>query len=200
MPSFAQICRQRYQIIIIAEEYRGEHAAPGKGGDDAPMHDLKGIYPDDIYSADAVRLYSTGESYDGSAIAEIKSARGRPNKAVKVYRVIPEILSSEEQILRYEKYKRYIQKTGKNPPEADTNGKNPYYEWLNDEIEKLQKVPNIPQKRSINKGDWVTIVRQYAVDHGKSALNGKYKIVTKTVKAKDLYTNGNSIHEWGYDP
>lgn len=56
------------------------------------------------------------------------------------------------------------------------------------------------EKIEINSGDWVTINRQYAIMHGESTLHGKYKILTKTVPAKTLYTDGNSIHEWGYNP
>lgn len=52
----------------------------------------------------------------------------------------------------------------------------------------------------IGKGDWVTIDRQYAKDHGDNALNGNYKIIQKTVRADELFTNGDSIQEWGYDP
>lgn len=51
----------------------------------------------------------------------------------------------------------------------------------------------------INNGDWVTTVRQYAKDHGDSALNGDYRIVSKTVPAKKLFTNGDSWLEFGYD-
>jgi hypothetical protein len=49
-------------------------------------------------------------------------------------------------------------------------------------------------------GDWVTTSKQYAKDHGESALNGKYRVFSKRVKAKDIYTNGDSIFEWGYNP
>lgn len=52
----------------------------------------------------------------------------------------------------------------------------------------------------INAGDWVTINPQYAKMHGDHALNGKYKVIKKSVYARDIYTDGNSIHEWGYDP
>ena len=55
-------------------------------------------------------------------------------------------------------------------------------------------------KAKIVPGDWVTIDRRYAKDHGESALNGKYKIIQKTVQARELFTNGDSIFEWGYDP
>jgi hypothetical protein len=53
---------------------------------------------------------------------------------------------------------------------------------------------------AINSGDWVTVNKNYAVTHGESALQGNYKIVEQKVKAKDIFTNGDSIHEWGYDP
>jgi hypothetical protein len=54
--------------------------------------------------------------------------------------------------------------------------------------------------KDINSGDWVTINRQYAKDHGESTLRGEYKILKKTVRARDIFTNGDSFHEWGYWP
>lgn len=64
-----------------------------------------------------------------------------------------------------------------------------------------RSVPNNVGSK-INPGDWVTINRKYAIDHGESNLGGKgnYKIISKKVTAKDIYTDGNSIHEWGYAP
>lgn len=55
-------------------------------------------------------------------------------------------------------------------------------------------------KTLINRGDWVAISRAYAKDHGESALKGDYKIVSKSVHAADIYTAGDSLNEWGYDP
>ena len=52
----------------------------------------------------------------------------------------------------------------------------------------------------IRPGDWVTPLRGYATSHGRSALNGDYRLVTKSVYARDLFTDGNSWAEWGYDP
>ena len=52
----------------------------------------------------------------------------------------------------------------------------------------------------INPQDWVTLSPMYAKLHGESRLGGKYKILKKTVKAKDLWNAGDSIHEWGYHP
>ena len=54
--------------------------------------------------------------------------------------------------------------------------------------------------RAVNQGDWVTTSRKYAKQHGESALNGDYKIVSKKVRAKDIFTKGDSILEWGYNP
>jgi hypothetical protein len=64
----------------------------------------------------------------------------------------------------------------------------------------FRAVPSDVKSADINRGDWITINRDYAEMHGERVLRGKYKIVSKMVKAKDIYTDGNSIHEWGYDP
>lgn len=64
-------------------------------------------------------------------------------------------------------------------------------------VPKTQSSPETP-KMEINKGDWVTINRGYAKEHGQSHLRGKYKILSKSVPAKHIFTNGDSIHEYGY--
>ena len=61
-------------------------------------------------------------------------------------------------------------------------------------------LPSRPTKHKINAGDWVTPSRSYAKEHGEGNLNNKFKIISKTVPAKHLHTDGNSIHEWGYHP
>jgi len=55
-----------------------------------------------------------------------------------------------------------------------------------------------PQK--ILPGDWVTTVRSYAKEHGEGTLKGEYKIVSKSVTAKDIFTSGDSWLEFGYHP
>ena len=52
----------------------------------------------------------------------------------------------------------------------------------------------------INTGDWVTASPSYAREHGEANVGGKYKILKKRVRADELATNGDSIHEWGYWP
>jgi hypothetical protein len=52
---------------------------------------------------------------------------------------------------------------------------------------------------SINQGDWVTMDRRYAIEHGDGALGGDYKIISTKTPAKTLFTEGNSIYELGID-
>lgn len=68
------------------------------------------------------------------------------------------------------------------------------------EVTMYRAVPNDKNITDINEGDWVTLSKDYAKTHGESVLGGDYKIVQKKVKAKDLWTNADSIHEFGYFP
>lgn len=77
-------------------------------------------------------------------------------------------------------------------------------------IRRVRNLPNVPitvyravpksAPSVINNGDWVTISKKYAKEHGEGPLKGDYKIVNKLVHPRDIFTNGDSIHEWGYDP
>lgn len=58
----------------------------------------------------------------------------------------------------------------------------------------------VKRGQGIQRGDWVTPVRKYATQHGQSHLGGQFKIVSKTVPPRHLYTDANSWEEWGYDP
>jgi hypothetical protein len=68
------------------------------------------------------------------------------------------------------------------------------------EVTIYRAVPKNESIKDINAGDWVTINRDYAKVHGESVLRGEYKVLEKKVKAKDIWTNADSIHEFGYDP
>lgn len=182
------------------DDYRGMHSAPTRDNG-SPMNDLTGIYDKEIYTSNAVRYYGDGSPYDAGSISIIWAAKERPNLPVKVYRAVPSILTQQDKIKDIEKQKAYIMKMGKLPKNTNTYlDKNRYYEYLNGELEKLKSQTVEEQKIGINSGDWVTINRNYAIEHGQSALQGKYRILTKTVRAKDLFTDGNSVHEWGYNP
>jgi hypothetical protein len=67
-------------------------------------------------------------------------------------------------------------------------------------VHVYRAVPSHAKRAVINPGDWVTPTRDYAVQHGESNLQGQYRIISKQVPAKHLWNDGNSIHEWGYDP
>jgi hypothetical protein len=186
------------------DDYRGQHQAPNKS--DSPLYDvtLNGDYPEDIYDYKTpVRYYGDGFAYDNISLAIIRALHNKPNKQVKIYRAVPKVITNQEKIVDYEKQMKYILKYGKLPVGVD-NWKNSseYYNFLSAEIEKLKQIPQDENdKTTINSGDWVTINLAYAKEHGESQLGrGKYKILTKTVPARDVYTDGNSMHEWGYVP
>jgi hypothetical protein len=50
----------------------------------------------------------------------------------------------------------------------------------------------------INNSDWITTTKEYAQDHMKGEKG--WHVISKKVKAKDIASDGNSIHEFGYDP
>lgn len=59
----------------------------------------------------------------------------------------------------------------------------------------------VPKGQSIRPGDWVSLSQSYAEDHGEATLGiGGYEVVSKIVKAKDVFTDGNSVNELGYQP
>jgi hypothetical protein len=68
------------------------------------------------------------------------------------------------------------------------------------EVTMYRAVPKDSSIGSINAGDWVTLSKDYAKNHGESVLDNDYKIISQKVKAKDLWTNADSIHEFGYHP
>lgn len=195
-------------------DYAGEHSAPNKSSG-APMHDLSGMYPDDIYSSNAVQYYGDGLPYDGIATAIISYAKNRPNAQVKIYRSVPDInYEVSKQIKEIKDIIKYFDKFNFFPMKNSTVNKleseypvNKYgydgqhekiYEILELTLSQLEKAKNKPLK--LNSGDWVTIVKQYSIEHGKAHLGNKFKLLSKTVPAKHLYSQGDSIHEWGYSP
>ena len=169
---------------------------------DSPLYDLSATFPDDIYSSNGIQYYGDRSNSDGTSISIIQSSKGKPNNLVTIYRAIPKIITNNDKIRDLEQQKAYILKSGRIPSYVDTNlERDKYYDSISDELTKLQAQQLEPSERIvIMKGDWVTISRSYAVQHGQSALRGRYRIISKTVKASELFTDGNSIHEWGYDP
>jgi len=193
-----------FKSLKIANDYAEEHSAPDRSNA-SPMYDLSGTYPDDFYSTEGIRYYGDGSSYDTVSWSIINSAKGRPKATVKVYRAVPLVINNNDKIKDLQNQKAYILRTGKIPTYINTNlDKSKYYDQISTELDNIvnQESQNTEnQKRiGINTGDWVTIIPSYANEHGKASLRGRYRVLSKTVRAKDLYTYGDSLHEWGYDP
>lgn len=66
-------------------------------------------------------------------------------------------------------------------------------------INIYRAVPKDNNITEINDGDWVTLSLKYAKNHGESYTDGGYKILSKKVPSKHVWTDGNSLDEFGYD-
>jgi hypothetical protein len=66
-------------------------------------------------------------------------------------------------------------------------------------ITVYRAVPKEFADEDIYSGDWITPNINYAKEHGRRFDDG-YHIIEKTVPAKHIWNDGNSIHEFGYDP
>ena len=187
-------------FILEDKDYKGEHQSAGKEG--APLHDLthNEVYPKDYY--DRWHEYARD---DKDAALIVNGYRNKPNKLVTIYRAVPYQQTKEDLLADLQKAQALWLKRAKPYPTFESEfhklGAKKYYEWLGNEEEKVkksdQKVKNISE---INSGDWVTIVRNYAKEHGKDNLRNKYRILSKKVKASQVWFDGNSLNEAGYSP
>lgn len=198
------------------EDYKGEHTAPSKAQGYSSIDDLYNAYGDDIYKPNAVQYYGDGYPYDNLAIEIMQKAKGKPNKPIKIYRAIPDFnYEIKEKIKELLKINQYYDKFNFFPLNNHIieNLQNKYpiekYSYneqtkliLQDIFKQVNELKNQLEnnKITINNGDWVTTTLQYAKSHGKTQLNNKYKVISKVVPASTLYTDGNSIHEFGYNP
>lgn len=178
------------------------HKAPYRAEYFSPGYDVSQAFPG-IYTmsfAQALREYGHGIDNDPEALQVIRNIHNKPDAKVKIYRAVRKGL--HDNIADLKKEQKYIRNTRSTPPWADVplNTRDDYSEYVDSQLENLRMVDGAKIQPSIGARDWVTITRKYAEDHGESALQGEYTIITKTVHAKDIFTDGNSIHEWGYDP
>jgi hypothetical protein len=185
------------------KDYVGEHSAP-LGDSGAPLHDLaaneNAIYPSDVYSSKANQYYGSGEPEDAQLFAMAQRLKDKPNEKVSIYRAVPKMQSNSEKIAGLEKDLANYMKRGRMPKNADFDNKSDWYEWASNERDRLASLPEETiEPLSINHGDWVALDKKYAKEHGESALGGNYKIISKKVPARQLFTNGDSIREWGWD-
>jgi flagellar hook-associated protein FlgK len=195
-------------------DYVGQHSAPSKDGNE-PMHNIEDMFPD-MYSDKALRYYGGYGLDDASVINQIQTVHNKPNKLVKIYRAVPNLNKEVDKqikelvdLLNYRFRYRFFPVNNKiiHNIEDKVQSENPNLTYdetqqeivneLNKMIDELRTKKEKPLK--INNGDWVTTSLLYAKEHGRSHLNNNFKIVSKTVKASELYTDGNSIFEWGYN-
>lgn len=198
-------------------DYQGLHKPPMKGSG-APLHDLTGggqYYPDDVYSPNGLRYYGTGDrAIDSEAWSLAMRVKDKPNAPVKMYRAVPDIgAEASKQIKDLQKTIAYKDKFGFFPQKNDLSEpfrakyegsglswddiQNKAYQDMVSQVQQLRS--SLSKPPPINHGDWVTTSREYAKQHGESSLGGKYKIVSKTVPARKLFTSGDSWAEFGYD-
>ena len=197
------------------DDYKGLHTAPEPEGS-VPLYDLSGIYPDDIYSSKGAIYYGhygQGAAMDIETMGIIHNAHGKPNYSVMIYRAVPDVnkgLRGEISKLRgllgyFNRFQFYpvgdevvggLRDKYKDLEYDERERK--IYEDIDGQVMGLEG--GLKKDIGINIGDWVTINRRYAKEHGESLLMGEYRIVSKRVRARDLYTDGESIQEWGYYP
>jgi hypothetical protein len=175
---------KEFQALMEAHkaqaDYRGEHSSPDPESG-TPLHNLKGVYPDDFHSAHGAKHYGDGSSYDHESHSIISSLKDRPKASVKIYRAVPHEPSHEEKVYELESHKRHILKTGKVPSGVSTHmNSSQYYDHIHAKLQDMKANPpkeDTTPKHKINPGDWVSVSKHYAKEHGESHLNGKYKIL-----------------------
>ena len=206
--SFSRFILERHEY----PEYVGIHTSPST--DDSPLYDLVNAYGDDIYSSNALRYFGSGYpsfvSVDADSIRIMQRVHNKPDAIVTIYRSVPDPNKDiDRQIRKLRKIIDFKNKYRFYPIKDsiidELRDKYDDLEWddmmvkieeeLYSMINDLNKQKQKPLK--INNGDWITLTKQYAKEHGDSHL-GNYKIVSKNVKAKTVFSDGNSVQEFGY--
>lgn len=220
---YESIIIEEYNKIISEDDYKGWHKAPKRTDDvGSPLYDVREIFGKDIYDHSSKELakYGSGHSYDQLLASMILSYKDKPNKTIKIYRAIPDFnkeykdkIKDLKMILSYynkfkfypprNKYKKYADIVDQYENIIKNENNNIEYNELkyiiyNRIVNEISEIDSKKQKYIIEKGDWVTIIKEYAIEHGKTQFDN-YIILSKTVKASEIFTEGY-MEEWGYDP
>jgi len=205
--------------------YKGEHEAPSRHDGEAscPLWDMTPMFGEDIYSMNASKYFGDGLPYDSQAISIIQAYRNKPKSFLTIYRAVPDLdFEIKEKIkplvglLNYHLTFGFFPIASKRTPEQNRildHLEDVEYKYIDNYDEKQQAILKDLEKQvedlskqknknhlKINDGDWITTVREYAKEHGNDNLNGKFKIISKKVRASEVYSEGNSIYEFGYSP
>lgn len=89
-----------------------------------------------------------------------------------------------------------------------------FRQWVGPVVRALQGVQGNPngmltiyralpaEQQIIENGNWVTLSKEYAIDHGESgnacAVGGKWHIISATVSAHQVAFGGDDLMEWAY--
>lgn len=131
---------------ISNEEYRMSHRAPYNDGYNKPLHDVVGVYPEDVYSNEGLRYYGYEGELNRESWNVMRKVRNNPDALVTIYRTVPYDVKESE----------------------------------------------------VRNGDWITTSRAYAEEH-RHHIQGRTRIIEQKVPAKYVWTNGDSLSEYGYD-
>ena len=195
-----------------------DHRAPMKSTDDTCICNVEDFYPD-LYERGGQEYIGSPEDREGLSI--ILRVHNKPNRSVKIYRAVPDINKKTKDQLKtiynaiyfleqlkkrnFTKRTKEVEKLIWDLTEKYSTEKYDYdteqdvmIKDLREQADQLEST--LEKEIKIERGNWVTPSKQYAKEHGRSNIKGPFKIIQKTVKAKDLFTDGNSLSEWGYDP
>ena len=101
--------------------------------------------------------------------------------------------SDAEELRSFYKIVEALDKQERFSKKTDSLGKH-----LGASIFMYRAVPKNVKEENFRNGDWITPSKEYAKMEGES-IPGGYRIIKKNVKIKNVWWDGNSINEFGYD-
>jgi len=152
-----------------------------------PNTDYRGSHqPSGPEDENPVRLDNVSISTNGESAGYPSDFYGA--NGAKYYAPGPRFLGDEFGIANQESYTKII--AAKDNPDA--------------EVIIYRAVPNDDSITTINRGDFVTLSPKYAELHGSSGYgqsgDDAGKVISETVKVKDIYFAGDDVNEFGYFP
>lgn len=68
-------------------------------------------------------------------------------------------------------------------------------------IKVYRAMPAEHAHKGIQPGDWVSTSKSYAMDHSRVTQNtaDNWPVISATVRADEIHSEGNSLNEWGYN-
>ena len=140
------------------------------------------------YSGSDHRMQHSAPDRESTALASVKTSGLLPNdywEKPQFYQSMPEEWESFSEV------RDALNRSEKYTSEGKDGAKLA-------KITVYRSVPKSVKEESIRNGDWVTPSKEYAAMEGRSIPEG-YKIISQKVSLKNLWWDGNSIAELGFD-